>query len=436
MHRLLVDSLGVTHLKAVVGFSMGAQQAFQWAVSYPDFMDRAVATSGTAKTYPHGVVRLEGQIAAIAADQTFNGGDYTAPPTKGLEAFAVVWTAWLYSQEWWRRELWRAGAPAGTTFAQVLENYRTHFIPGADANDLILQMRTWEHHDVGATPGMNGDVERALRSIRVPFLYMPSETDLYFPLGDARYEQAFIPHVHVRADSVALGAHGRGGEQPRGRAIPQHDDRPVPGGAARDRRDHAVTRSLIPTMRLLPCLVAALLAGVPAVAPAAAQAPTAERAALDSAFTRQEVMMPMRDGVRLFTVILTPRHAPVSGALPIILSRTPYGTDNWGGTSGILYGFHELMQDGYIFAFQDIRGRHQSEGAYVMNHPPQDHRNPKAIDESTDAYDTIDWLVKHVPNNNGRVGELGISYPGWLTNMATIDPAPRTEGGEPAGDDG
>ncbi|HEY0780792.1 MAG TPA: alpha/beta fold hydrolase [Gemmatirosa sp.] len=195
VHRLLVDSLGITHLKAVVGFSMGAQQAFQWAVSYPDFMDRAVATSGTAKTYPHGVVRLEGQIAAIAADQTFQGGDYTAPPTKGLEAFAVVWTAWLYSQEWWRRELWRADAPAGTTFAQVLENYRTHFIPGADANDLILQMRTWEHHDVGATPGMNGDVERALRSIRVPFLYMPSETDLYFPLGDARYEQAFIPHV-------------------------------------------------------------------------------------------------------------------------------------------------------------------------------------------------------------------------------------------------
>ncbi len=195
VHRLLVDSLGVTHLRAVVGFSMGAQQAFQWAVSYPDFMDRAVATSGTAKTYPHGVVRLEGQIAAIAADATFNGGDYTAPPEKGLQAFAVVWTGWLYSQEWWRRGLWKAGAPAGTTLMQVIDNYRLHFIPGADANDLILQMRTWEHHDVGATPGMGGDVERALRSIRVPFLYMPSETDLYFPLGDARYEQAFIPRV-------------------------------------------------------------------------------------------------------------------------------------------------------------------------------------------------------------------------------------------------
>ena len=122
------------------------------------------------------------------------------PTIARLEAFAVVWTGWLYSQEWWRRELWRTGTPPGTTFASVLENYRTHFIPGADANDLILQMRTWERHDVGATPGMltstgASDVERALRAIRVPVLYMPSETDLYFPLGDARYEAAFIPRV-------------------------------------------------------------------------------------------------------------------------------------------------------------------------------------------------------------------------------------------------
>jgi homoserine O-acetyltransferase len=196
--QLLAQDLGVTHVRAIIGFSMGAQQAFQWAVSEPAFADRIVATSGTAKTYPHGVVRLEGQIAALTADPVFAGGDYTTPPTRGLEAFAVVWTGWLYGQEWWRRELWRAGAPPGTTFEQVLNNYRTHFIPGADANDLILQMRTWERHDVGTTPGFGGDVEKALRSIRVPLLYMPSETDLYFPVGDARYEAQFIPHVTLK----------------------------------------------------------------------------------------------------------------------------------------------------------------------------------------------------------------------------------------------
>ncbi len=193
VHRLLVEDLRVTHLKAIIGFSMGAQQAFQWAVSYPSFADRIVATSGTAKTYGHGVTRLEGQIAALTADQTFNGGDYTSPPKKGLEAFGMVWAGWLYSQEWWRRELWRGASAPGTTFEQFMGSFRTRF--SADANNYILQARTWQRHDVGTTPGFDGDVEKALRSITAPVLYMPSETDLYFPIGDARYEMAFIRNV-------------------------------------------------------------------------------------------------------------------------------------------------------------------------------------------------------------------------------------------------
>ncbi len=191
VHRLLTQELKVTHARAMIGFSMGAQQAFQWAVSYPTFADRIVATSGTAKTYGHGIVRLEGQIAALTADEAFKGGDYTTPPAKGLEAFGMVWAAWLYSQEWWRSELWRTDKV--TTFDQAMNAFRTRF--RADANDYILQARTWQRHNVGNTPGFDGDVEKALRSIKTPFLYMPSETDLYFPITDARYEQAFIPGV-------------------------------------------------------------------------------------------------------------------------------------------------------------------------------------------------------------------------------------------------
>ena len=194
VHRLLVEDLKVTRLRAVIGFSMGAQQAFQWAVSYPGFADRIVATSGTARTWPHGIVRLEGQIAALTADPAFNGGDYTSPPRKGLEAYGMVWLGWLYSQEWWRRELWKTNAP-GNTLAQEIESRRRTFFANSDANDLILQARSWQRHDVGATPGFKGDLERALRSIAVPVLYMPSETDLYFPVGDARFEASFIPHV-------------------------------------------------------------------------------------------------------------------------------------------------------------------------------------------------------------------------------------------------
>jgi homoserine O-acetyltransferase len=202
VHRLLTEDLKISHLKAVIGFSMGAQQALQWAVSYPHFMDKIVATAGTAKTYGHGVVRLESQIAAIEADPVFDGGNYSHPPAKGLEAFNLVWTAWLFSQDWWHQELWR-DTGRGDTLDQVIENFRTNFIPGADANDLILQMRTWQRNDVGQTPagadhpGFGGDVAAALRSIRVPVLYMPSVTDLYFPLSDARFEAGFIPGVQL-----------------------------------------------------------------------------------------------------------------------------------------------------------------------------------------------------------------------------------------------
>ena len=191
VHRLLTEELKVTHLRAVVGFSMGAQQAFQWAVSYPQFSDRIVATSGTAKTYGHGIVRLESQITALTTDPAFQGGDYTTPPVKGLEAFGIVWAPWLYSQEWWRKELWRS--PVVTTLDEAIKRMRTRF--NGDANNYILQARTWERHDVGTTPGFGGDVEKALRSIKTPLLYMPSETDLNFPIGDARYEAAFIAGV-------------------------------------------------------------------------------------------------------------------------------------------------------------------------------------------------------------------------------------------------
>jgi len=200
VYRLLTEHLRIQHVRAVIGFSMGAQQAFQWAVSYPDFMDRIVATAGTAKTYGHGVVRLEGQIAAIEADPLFAGGNYTTPPHKGLEAFGLVWTAWLFSQEWWRRELWR-GQGMGDSLAQVNAHFRREIIPGADANNLILQMRTWQNHDVGTTPSsanrpdFQGEVQAALSSIKVPVLYMPAQTDLYFPISDARYEADCIPGV-------------------------------------------------------------------------------------------------------------------------------------------------------------------------------------------------------------------------------------------------
>ena len=219
VHRLLLDSLRVTHLKAIIGFSMGAEQAFQWGVSYPDFADRIVATSGTARCWPHGVVRLEAEIGAIQLDTAFKGGDYTTRPTRGVELFASIWAGWLFSQEWWHQQLWKSG-PSDTT---SLETYRSNliknFLSRADPNDLILQARTWEKHDVGTTRGFDGNTEKALASIKVPFLYMPSETDLYFPVSDARYEAKFMPHVTLTPIPSLWGHPAGAGASPADKAF-------------------------------------------------------------------------------------------------------------------------------------------------------------------------------------------------------------------------
>lgn len=194
VHRLLVERFRITRLQAIIGFSMGAEQAFQWAVSYPDFSPRIVATAGTARCWPHGVARLESQIAALQLDPAFKDGNYTVKPKRGLETFGLVWAPWLFSQEWWRRELWRKDNPAAKTLTDYLKSFAENWTQ-LDANDAILQARTWQRHDVGNTKGFAGSTENALKSIRATVLYMPSETDLYFPLGDARYEAGFIPHV-------------------------------------------------------------------------------------------------------------------------------------------------------------------------------------------------------------------------------------------------
>jgi uncharacterized protein len=140
-------------------------------------------------------------------------------------------------------------------------------------------------------------------------------------------------------------------------------------------------------------------------------------------FDKTEVMIAARDGVKLHTEIYAPKHA--SEALPIVLERTPYGlVDDEKGYSKKLARYVEMIPDDYVFVFQDIRGRYGSEGTFVMNRPVRDAKNAKAVDEGTDTYDTIDWLVKNVPHNNGRVGLLGISYGGWLTVMGMLEPHP------------
>ena len=228
VHRLLAEDLKVTHLRAVIGFSMGARAGVPVGGQLSGFADRIVATSGTAKTWPHGVVRLEGQIAALTADPAFNGGDYTSPPRKGIEAYGMVWLGWLYSQEWWRREMWKTTAP-DRTLEQEIENRRRTFFANNDANDLILQARTWQRHDVGTTPGFNGDVEqRAPLDHRAGALHAVGNRPL-FPDRRRAVRGAVHPPRVPRADSVAVGPPGRRGRQSGRSGVSQRKDRPVSG---------------------------------------------------------------------------------------------------------------------------------------------------------------------------------------------------------------
>ena len=144
-------------------------------------------------------------------------------------------------------------------------------------------------------------------------------------------------------------------------------------------------------------------------------------------YVRSEAMIPVRDGVQLHTVILRPRDSEAGGpALPFLMDRTPYGVGEIKPVQ-VELGKQELATSGYIFVFQDIRGRYESGGTFVMNRPIVEHKSKSDVDETTDTRDSIDWLLKNVANNNGKVGVLGVSYPGFLAMMAGIDAHPAVK---------
>ena len=185
----------------------------------------------------------------------------------------------------------------------------------------------------------------------------------------------------------------------------------------------------------LPCWAALLLfaAGTPAseqTLPSETPATFVPR--VDSFdYVKREVMIPMRDGVKLQTVILVPRGATRA---PILLSRTPYGASSRINKNASAHlaavldsadvADDAILNSGYIRVLQDVRGKHGSEGDYVMTRPLRGSLNPTAVDHSTDTYDTIDWLVKNIPETNGKVGILGISYDGFTSLMALVHPHP------------
>ena len=153
-------------------------------------------------------------------------------------------------------------------------------------------------------------------------------------------------------------------------------------------------------------------------------------------YTRMEAMVPARDGVKLFTIICVPRDPP--DRMPIILTRTPYNAASCASRTSspdiamtLPPDDEDLVRDGYIRAYQDVRGRFGSKGKYIMTMPTRGPFNSADVDQTTDAWDTVDWLVKNVPDNNGRVGITGVSYDGLLTLMSLLEPHPALKAAVP-----
>jgi homoserine O-acetyltransferase len=195
-HRLLTERFGVKHIQLAVGGSMGAFQAYQWGLAYPDLVERIAPCCGTARVSRHCFVFLDGAKAALLADPAYAGGDYKAAPDVGLRALGRVWAGWALSQKFYRDELYKQMG-----FNDVngfLVNFWEAFWVKCDANDLLSQLHTWQTADISLTPGYHGDLVRALGDIRAKAVLSPGETDLYFPPDDMAWEARQMPNAELR----------------------------------------------------------------------------------------------------------------------------------------------------------------------------------------------------------------------------------------------
>ncbi len=182
----------------------------------------------------------------------------------------------------------------------------------------------------------------------------------------------------------------------------------------------------------------AVLLFAAAAAPAQAPAPPQQAAPTDYTplYTKREVMIPMRDGVRLFAAVYAPKDTVQKH--PILMMRTPYSSGPYGADrfpgffrNSTIPAFKSYLQHGYIFVMTDVRGRFMSEGTFMDVRPVVAHTTPRDVDETTDTYDTVEWLIHNVPGNNGRVGVRGTSYPGFYAEMAAIDAHPAVKAVSP-----
>ncbi len=211
-HQLVTEQFGIEKIALVLGWSMGAGQTYQWAVSYPQMVERILPFCGSAKTSLHNIVFLEGVKAALQADAAWQGGWYDRPPTTGLRAVGRVYAGWGLSQAFYRQQVYLQQGYSS------LEDYLVEFWEGfflkKDANNLLTMLWTWQNGNIGKTPGCDGDFEKALSTIEAKAIVMPATMDLYFPPEDNAYEVKFMPNAEFCPIESVWGHFAGGGVNP------------------------------------------------------------------------------------------------------------------------------------------------------------------------------------------------------------------------------
>lgn len=194
-HLLLTEGLGVRKIALVLGWSMAAMQAYQWAAQYPDMVEAILPYCGSARCSALNYAFLDGPKAALQADAAWNDGNYTKPPEKGLRAFGRVYVAWAYSHRFFAEELYRQlGFATLEEFVQEWENDHLRW----DANNLLAKIWTWQNADISDNDIYRSDFKRALQSIRARAIVMPCSTDQYFVPEDNAAEVVVMPRAELR----------------------------------------------------------------------------------------------------------------------------------------------------------------------------------------------------------------------------------------------
>lgn len=185
-HNLVTNFFGIENIKLVVGWSMGGQQAYQWATQYPDMVENIAAMCAHAKTSGHTHVFLEGMYAALTSDLNWNEGNYKEQPNAGKTTMAMAWAGWALGQNWFREKLYLNDGYKSPQ--EVLDKLWKTIYYKRDANDLLAMIRTWQEHDISNNEKFNGNIEEALSSIKANVVLMPGINDLYFPPEENKEE--------------------------------------------------------------------------------------------------------------------------------------------------------------------------------------------------------------------------------------------------------